>query len=76
MNKMKLLKIVNPILAILFVVQVGTILAILFLDSVLDFENFVLIHKWVGATLVCVVFLHIYLNWSWIKSNIFPKRKA
>ncbi|MDD5672915.1 MAG: hypothetical protein PHC61_02020 [Chitinivibrionales bacterium] len=76
MNKAKLLKVVNPVVSVLFILQVLTILALLFLGGVLDADNFIAIHKGIGLTLVIFSGVHIYLNWSWIKTNMFPKRKG
>jgi hypothetical protein len=75
MNKAKLLKFVNPILALFFLVQVLTVAVFLFFNSILDFDIFAAIHKWAGLAFVCLAAAHIYLNWSWIKANVFPKRK-
>jgi len=70
MTKSKALKILNPILVILFLDQA---LTGIFHDFI-PYEIFEKVHGIVGYFLAAAVALHIYLNWSWIKSTFFKKR--
>ena len=65
--KVKALKILNPILAILLIVQVLTLL----LPKVFSYE----VHVIVGRLIFLGVALHVFLNWSWIKANFIKKIK-
>lgn len=69
--KMKLLKIVNPILALLILDQLVTVILLKFSYSEIVSE----IHEWNGIALFAVISFHIFLNWAWIRSNIFSKKK-
>lgn len=67
MNKQKLLKPVNSVMAIDFVCLAGSAL----LDDVIPRETYRIVHPVFGYIfLVCVV-SHLFLNWAWVKSNIF-----
>jgi hypothetical protein len=78
--KSKLLKFLNPVLFIVFLIQFVSI-------SLMKMEEFGLLSSplWVfdvhninGAVFSGLVILHIILNWGWIKSTILgikPKGK-
>lgn len=69
MNKQKLLKIVNPLLSVSFVIQVVSIVLYKFeVDTTM-------IHEVNGYVFIALVVCHIYLNWGWIKANIFKSLK-
>jgi len=73
MNKAKLLKIVNPILFISFVVQIVTSIMLvmhLFMSKIKDILE---IHEHNGMLFIILIFVHFFLNWSWIKSTFFSK---
>jgi len=70
MKKNTALKILNPILLLFFINQVLTVV----LREHLSFKTFGLFHKTCGAILLCLIALHIILNFNWIKSNFFPRR--
>ena len=73
MNKAKLLKIVNPILFVIFAIQTLTALG-MFFD--LNYPNTQLlfdVHKYNGLLLIILIVFHIFLNWNWIKANVFKK---
>ncbi|MBN2704619.1 MAG: hypothetical protein JXR23_10460 [Pontiellaceae bacterium] len=65
MNKQKLLKIVNPIMAILILNQMLTGL----LNDVLSHESFEFFHEGGGLLLIATSIIHVYLNWNWVKNN-------
>ena len=71
MSKTKALKILNPILALLFLSQACTGL----LHSSIYYKVYDVVHGGGGIALIVAGLLHIYLNWAWVRSNFF-KRKA
>lgn len=68
MKKNKMLKIINPFLALFFLSQVTTGI---FHDLLTEYshEAFEIIHGFGGFILVILVIIHIILNWQWIKTN-------
>jgi hypothetical protein len=80
MTNLKLLKILNPILALGFL---AAAFGIIFLNYIhLGFlpENIMFkIHVTGGLTVLIIGIIHLTLNWKWVKMNIFgikPKSKA
>ena len=69
MKRNTALKILNPILLVLFVNQAVTVL---FLDE-LPHKAFQIFHKGGGAVLLIFIAVHIILNFNWIKASYFPK---
>lgn len=65
--KVKALKIVNPIMALLIIL----IIASLVMVNVFDIEFAKEMHEICGALFVILALVHIYLNWAWIKTHIF-----
>ena len=74
MKNVKVLKIVNPLLACIACIQSVTALLMMMVDSV--GETIREFHEWNGIVLLTVAVIHVSLNWSWIKTNYFTKRKA
>jgi hypothetical protein len=73
MNKAMLLKILNPILFLLVVVQLTTIIMI---RTISDPSPFIpMVHIWNSYAIGIVLVLHLFLNFGWIKANFFPKKK-
>ncbi len=71
MNKQKLLKIINPLLFLLIILQAVNIILLK-----TDPPSFAyMIHEWNGYVIMALVVIHVYLNWSWIKTNILTFRK-
>ena len=72
MRKNTVLKILNPILAILIVTQV--------LSGMLGFrlpvDVFEVVHKGGGAVLSAGIVLHVVLNWSWVRVNLLFGKRA
>lgn len=62
MSKTRALKYLNPLLAILFVLQMATGL----MPAVFSYA----VHRGLGILLAAGISLHIFLNWSWIRSNL------
>ncbi len=69
MKKNTLLKIINPILAVVFLYQVGTGL----MHDIIPKEIFEAVHIAGAFTLIVFVIIHLVLNWNWVKLNFFKK---
>lgn len=71
MAKNKMLKLLNPVLAVLIVTQA--------LSGLLRFqlppEVFDVVHEGGGVTLVIGAGLHLILNWAWVR-NTYRRRAA
>ncbi len=72
MKKNTALKILNPVLILFFINQAITVL----LREHISFKTFGLFHKTGGAILLCLIALHIILNFNWIKASFFPSRRS
>jgi hypothetical protein len=73
MNKPKLLKVLNPVLAVVFVMLAGGGMTRSLAPDVIPYEQFRAIHPVLGWTVATLVALHLWLNWTWIKSNFFKR---
>jgi cytochrome b len=71
MKKPAMLKILNPILFVLIAWQVVTVILLKVMPSELIGE----LHEWNGYAIGVAVIFHLYLNWSWIKTNFLTKKK-
>lgn len=69
MNRTTLLKVVNPVLAVLALNQAATGL----LFDVLPRPVFEVIHQGGGMAFALAAGIHVILNWNWIKSNYMRK---
>ncbi|MBN1760114.1 MAG: hypothetical protein JW863_17440 [Chitinispirillaceae bacterium] len=69
-GKLKALKIVNPIIAVLFI---GQALSGIF-HGVIPWEIFEKVHGTVGYFLAAGVTVHFILNWNWIKTNFLKPK--
>ena len=72
MKRNDMLKIVNPILAVLLLNQVLTGL----LNDVLPHGLYEVLHGGSGIILTVVATIHIILNWNWVKANFLKKHPA
>ena len=72
MTRNQLLKILNPILAVLIVTQA---LSGLLADH-LSHEVFEFIHIGGGITLVTAVVLHVIFNWAWIRNAYWRAKRT
>lgn len=70
MTKVTALKILNPILALLFLNQVLTGL----LADELPRKAFEILHADAAYVLIAAVGLHVVLNWNWVKATFFRKK--
>jgi hypothetical protein len=62
------LKILNPILALLFLNQILTGL----FHGFLPHDVFEIVHQGGGIILATATLLHVILNWNWVKANLIP----
>lgn len=69
MKKNTALKILNPVLFLFFANQAITVV----LREHLSFKAFGFFHKTGGVILLCLIALHIILNFNWIKASFFPR---
>jgi hypothetical protein len=70
MRRNTALKILNPLLLLFFINQAITVL----FREHLSFKTFGLFHKTGGAIFLCLIVLHIILNFNWIKASYFPRK--
>lgn len=69
-SKLTALKVINPLIGVLFIVQVGTGV----FNDVIPYELFSNAHGLAGYLLSAGVVVHFILNWSWF-ATAFKKRK-
>jgi hypothetical protein len=72
MNKPLMLKVVNPLVGLAFVLLVGG--AIGYKAGLIGYSHFTRVHPIVGFIFAALIILHIILNWGWIKMNFLPKK--
>lgn len=70
MKRSSILKILNPILGILFLNQ---ILTGLFHDAISK-EAYEFFHVGGGILFAVAAVLHVILNWNWVKANFYKKK--
>lgn len=76
MDKVKLLRIVNPILFISFMVQAATASVMVLHIRVPHLRSIMELHEYNGILMVILVAIHVTLNWGWIRANFFKKIKG
>jgi len=69
MNRINMLKYINPIIAILIVSQLMSAL----LSDILPQEIFEAWHKGGGLLLFIGILVHLVLNWGWVKSTYLKR---
>ncbi len=67
-----MLKIINPILGILFINQVLMGL----LHGLVSPKVFEVMHEKGGIIFAIAAILHVALNWGWVKANLLRKKPA
>ena len=72
MNRTKLLKILNPLMGLLFVTQIVSGLG----HHYIPLSIFHFIHDDGGQLLTVLVIAHVGLNWPWIKGAYLKRQKA
>ncbi len=65
MQKTKILKVLNPCLAVLLIFQLVSGL----LPAVVPYE----VHRIMGILIGAGVGFHIFLNWPWIRANLLKR---
>jgi len=63
------LKVLNPVLLVLFISQTTTAL---FRDDI-PREAFRIFHMYGGIIFLCLIILHFILNFNWVRANYFRK---
>jgi len=66
------LKVINPILAVLVTSQILTGL----FGGSLPHEAFEVLHQGGGITLAVLAVIHLTLNWNWVKATYFKRTPA
>ena len=72
MQKNRILKILNPVLAVLLISQIASGLS----GMSLSYKVFNVVHKGGAFVLMACALVHIALNWSWIRATYFKKRTS
>ena len=70
MKRNMMLKLLNPILAVLFVSQIMTGI----FHGSLPHEVFEIMHEGGGMLLALAALLHVVLNWNWIRTTYLKRR--
>ena len=65
-----LMKIVNPVLAVVFLFQITSGL----MHGIISRELFGTIHGSNAGVLMACVLIHLILNWNWVKANFLKKK--
>ena len=69
MKRNTVLKILNPILALLLLNQLLTGL----FHKALSHETFEILHGGNGILVALAALLHVILNWNWVRANFFKR---
>lgn len=75
MNRMRLLKTINLLLFISFLMQGVSSIIIFFRIKVPHTRAVFEFHEYNGLALVTLALIHITLNWGWIKANFLKFAK-
>jgi hypothetical protein len=76
MKKASLLKITNPILAIVAIVQFASAIGMTLLNGQNLYETVRQIHAVNGFAFFALIILHIALNWTWFRTNFFKSTRT
>ena len=74
MNKVGVLRVVNTVLFLSFILQAITIVIILFRIKTPNMRLIFEVHEYNGILMVVMAVTHITLNRGWIKANFFKKK--
>jgi hypothetical protein len=72
MNRLAVLRVLNFLLVISFLIQALTITAIF---SRTGPRGIIKVHIWNGAFFITMIIFHLILNWSWVKANWLKKKE-
>lgn len=75
MSKLNILKFVNILLGVTFIIQLLSSVIIILRIKVLKPGMIFEIHEYNGIIFILLVLAHVSLNWGWIKANIFKLNK-
>ena len=70
--KQSILKFLNPILFIFFIV---TAVALALYKVTGGHETYREIHQFAGIMFMIVGILHLFYNWGWVRTNFLKKKK-
>ena len=74
MNRARSLKIATVLLLASFLLEMATIIGMVFLRDLLVklgiFKIFFEVHEYNGSVFVALVLVHLFFNWGWIRANI------
>jgi len=73
MNKVRMLRTLNPILFLSLMIQATTVCIIFFQIRTPYTQQVFEVHECNGMALIALAVAHITLNWGWIKVNYFKK---
>ena len=71
MKKADLLKVINIILALDFIIIAGTALS---RNYIIETGYYRQLHAYPGFLLIVLVATHLFLNWNWVKTAYFKKK--
>jgi hypothetical protein len=72
MKNSTLLKIVNPLLFIAVLSQFANVL----MQKLITADWVIEMHEIIGYSIGALVVLHVMLNWTWVRNNLFKKKLA
>ena len=76
MKKIKALKVVNIFMVLAFLVTALSLVFYKMIPSAIQGDEFLgEIHELAGTIFIIVGFIHLILNYGWIKSMYFKKKK-
>lgn len=76
MAKLNPLKIINPILGIIFLIMAVSGMLMACFPAVIPYMTVATIHKYGGFAMIILTIGHIFHNWGWIKANMMKKKPA
>ncbi len=75
MSKAAMLRIVNTMMGLVFLVQVLTVISVK-LYPIIPEDMFHTLHPIAEFVLIVLILIHIVFNWSWVKMAFAKKHKA
>ena len=69
MKRMKVLKVLNPVIAILILNQAITGI----FHKAIHYETYEWLHGGGGIVTLIAIILHVILNWNWVRSSFLKK---
>ena len=73
MNKLGILKIVNAALLVSFIAQALTSITIFSGIDIPQMRMILKIHIYNGLGMITLAFIHLVLNWGWIRANYLKR---